>query len=233
MNKNPLKVSVITAWHNHPELIPAYEEAVQNADQLIIVDNGSNAWTAQHLKALCERFTTETRKGVYVRFEENKGYGLAANHGLKAATGNLIVCLNNDVKATGDWIGQLKAHFDPCAIMGKSISAHYIEGVMIPYVDGWVTAASSGVWQALDGYDMDTFEFCYYEDADLSFRAVADFDYRLKAIPDLLLQHLEHGGVVGNTTSREMMEVRDRLSAQNREKFFVRVKERMEMGVTR
>lgn len=222
-------VSIVTPWFNHGELLPAYEAAVQGADEVIIVDNASNAMTAQHLNAFCKRFSAAPgRTAQYIRNFENLGFGRAANQGLKVASSNILICLNNDIKATGDWIGHLKANFDPCAIHGKNLNYHVVENVEVLYVDGWFVAADWGVWQSLGFYDADTYLFAYYEDADLCFRAVMEFDYRLKPLEDIPLLHLEHGGIVGNTTSRDMTAMRERYGAENRAKFFERVRTKMQ-----
>jgi GT2 family glycosyltransferase len=224
---NPLyTVSIVTPWYEHAELIPAYEQAVQGADEVIIVDNGSSQFVANHLEEMCKRLSTGERTAQYIRFFDNKGFGMAANEGLKRANGNLLVCLNNDVKAEGDWVGQLKSEMMKShkTIYGKNLKSHFVEGAELPYIDGWCIAAWVEVWKTLDFYDTDTYQFAYYEDADLCFRAVTEHNYRLQDIPDLLLTHLDGG----NTTSKGIASLAYAHSDANRQKFVDKVLRAME-----
>jgi GT2 family glycosyltransferase len=47
-----------------------------------------------------------------------------------------------------------------------------VDGVHIPYVEGWCVAAARTTWQRLAGFDAATYERPYWEDVDLSFRAM-------------------------------------------------------------
>jgi GT2 family glycosyltransferase len=60
--------------------------------ELIVIDNGSGDGTREYLAALAER---DSRARV-LRNDENLGFGPALNQGLRAATGDVLVVLNND-----------------------------------------------------------------------------------------------------------------------------------------
>jgi GT2 family glycosyltransferase len=74
--------------------------------ELIVVDNGSRDGTREYLAALAER---DSRVRV-LRNDENRGFGPAVNQGLSAATGDILVVLNNDTIVPPGWLPRLAAH---------------------------------------------------------------------------------------------------------------------------
>jgi GT2 family glycosyltransferase len=74
--------------------------------EVIVVENGSRDGTREYLSALAER---DSRMRV-LRNEENRGFGPAVNQGLTAATGDVLVVLNNDTVVPPDWLARLSAH---------------------------------------------------------------------------------------------------------------------------
>ena len=93
-------ISIITPFHNCPELLPDYEKAVQGA-QVIAIDNASDVDTANRLQAMIERLGNGSK---YVRNEENVKFSKANNQGLALADGEIVVFMNSDIQATGDWL---------------------------------------------------------------------------------------------------------------------------------
>jgi GT2 family glycosyltransferase len=215
-------VSILTAWYEHPELIADYEKTVQDADEVIIVDNASSLPVAAQLQAMCERLGAK-----YVRAESNLGYAKAINLVLPDAIGDIIVCLNNDVRGASDFVERVRQDVEPNTFCGVHLTYHFVDGAAIPYIDGWCTAAYREVWERVGGYDTETFIFAYYEDADLSFRAVLA-GAKLREINDWPIEHINGG----NTTSRGMSAIAYANSEANRAKFFARVREAMRQEVT-
>jgi GT2 family glycosyltransferase len=76
--------------------------------EVIVVDNGSSDGTRLYLTALAER---DSRVRV-LRNDENRGFGPAVNQGLSAATGDVLVVLNNDTVVPPAWLSRLTAHLD-------------------------------------------------------------------------------------------------------------------------
>ena len=74
--------------------------------EVIVVDNGSGDGTREYLAALAER---DSRVRV-LRNDENRGFGAAVNQGLSAATGDILVVLNNDTIVPPGWLPRLTAH---------------------------------------------------------------------------------------------------------------------------
>jgi GT2 family glycosyltransferase len=86
-------ISIVTPWLDASELCPIYEKSVRGA-QAVIVDNGSGPGHAVEIQRMVKRLG-----GVYIRNETNCLFATANNQGLAAATGEIIVFMNNDVEA--------------------------------------------------------------------------------------------------------------------------------------
>jgi len=70
--------------------------------ELIFVDNGSADGTVDYLETLLQ--------ATIIRNAENRGFPAAANQGIRAARGEYILLLNNDVIVTPGWLERLVAH---------------------------------------------------------------------------------------------------------------------------
>ena len=80
--------------------------------ELVVVDNGSTDGTRDYLAALAEQ---DPRIRV-VQNDENRGFGPAVNQGLNAATGDILVVLNNDTIVPPGWLGALSKHLERAEI---------------------------------------------------------------------------------------------------------------------
>jgi GT2 family glycosyltransferase len=76
--------------------------------ELVVVDNGSSDGTRDYLAALAER---DSRVRV-LRNDGNRGFAPAVNQGLAAATGDVLVVLNNDTIVPPGWLSRLVAHLE-------------------------------------------------------------------------------------------------------------------------
>ncbi|MBN2145357.1 MAG: glycosyltransferase [Candidatus Aureabacteria bacterium] len=68
--------------------------------ELIVVDNGSTDGTEGFVRG--QRFPIQ-----YVRLEENKGFAVACNEGVKRSSGTFLFFINNDILAEGDFLTPL------------------------------------------------------------------------------------------------------------------------------
>ena len=88
--------------------------------ETVVVDNGSRDGTAAML-------ATEFPDVACVRFDENRGFAPAVNAGLRAAGGDVLVLMNNDVEADPGWlaalVGALDRHPDAGFVASKMLSA--------------------------------------------------------------------------------------------------------------
>ena len=113
-----MKFSIIIPTFNlFPLLQRCLDSVIANSDlsdkEIIVVSNGCFDGTMEYL---------QSKPVKIVRFEEAIGYPKAVNAGLKVASGEFIILLNNDIQITNsNWIyWLLKPFFDhpDCGITG-------------------------------------------------------------------------------------------------------------------
>ena len=104
-----MKVSIILTTSNHCEdyLKPCLESLIANSDmeqiEIIVVSNGSKDGTRWYLKNM---------PVTLVWFNSSIGYTKAVNEGMKKATGDYILLLNDDTVVTGsNWLEILEKPF--------------------------------------------------------------------------------------------------------------------------
>ena len=157
-------ISVITPWLDHPELIPAYERAVTGA-QVVIIDNGSAPETESALREMVIRL-----RGTYIRNDSNVGYAKANNQGLRAAETKIVCFLNNDIEATGDWLS-IADKVQRGALYGPSLQGRTIDGIGVPFLEGWCLLGHKADFDRIFGWNEDAFPGLYWEDNELCWRA--------------------------------------------------------------
>ncbi|MFI5395131.1 MAG: glycosyltransferase [Candidatus Binatia bacterium] len=100
-----VQVSIVMLTYNRLDLtqraVSSLRETTRQPYELIIVDNGSTDGTHTYLDAL-------ERQGVRViRNSTNRGVAAGWNQGLRVATGDCLMVLNNDVMVSGDWLERM------------------------------------------------------------------------------------------------------------------------------
>lgn len=110
------KVSIILLSYNLPELLNNAIKSILNRSfypnfELIIVDNKSSRDTVKVIKKY------ENDKRVKIIFNsKNYGFAKGNNIGLKQATGEYLIVLNNDILITPGWISRLLFHIQKHSI---------------------------------------------------------------------------------------------------------------------
>ena len=97
---------IIPVWNQLDmthECIQAIKDHTENYE-IIVIDNGSDI-------AFVSPFTGFNDLRV-IRNESNKGFSVAANQGIKAARGDVIVLFNNDIVCTPRWAERLVGWLD-------------------------------------------------------------------------------------------------------------------------
>jgi GT2 family glycosyltransferase/glycosyltransferase involved in cell wall biosynthesis len=98
------KIDIVVCVHNAPKDVELCLEAISRArksehHRLILIDDGSDLPTATYLE-------TFAKGASWVELHRNAhpcGYTKAANQGLAAATGELVILLNSDTIVTDGW----------------------------------------------------------------------------------------------------------------------------------
>ena len=103
---------IILVFNQHEFTHECIQSVLENTTdfELVIIDNGSEP-------PFVPQFTGFVPCQV-IRNETNTGYPIAVNRGIKAATGDVICLLNNDVIVTPGWATRLMDYLDEYAIVG-------------------------------------------------------------------------------------------------------------------
>lgn len=180
-----MRVSIVTPWYNHDELLGSYLNVVTGADEVILVDNGSEEAVARQLEAHAD---------IYLRRGREGWFAPACNEGLAASSGDIVVFLNNDVSGPTGWLEKVRSQVTHRGLYGPSYGQRAVGSLRVPYIEGWCVAATRLTWTELGGWDAEAYPNAYWEDVDLSFRAKVK-GYTLNHCPNWSLYHS------GNTTS--------------------------------
>lgn len=228
-------VTIVTPWLDCRELIPDYVRAMELAplyagDKVWIMDNDSEI-SESGLR--CSLFSEEDARSespdriyevirvVGPDWEDiERGYVSACNAGIKRATTDAVLFLNNDIKAQAPWLEPLRKCLGPGRLVGANLLTlphARVNGRPVSYLDGWCLAGMRDDLLELGGFDDGYEEPAYYSDNDLCLRARAA-GFKLVAVP-IPLVHL------GNYTSRLNVERRNKASAKNRERYLKRAEE--------
>ena len=176
-------VSVITPWRGHVELYPAYREALWAAtpDEVVIVDDGSDP----------------PLEFADVSLSPSVGFARACNAGLRAATQDAVLFLNNDIELSPwrveDWLAPIRNELRPGVLVGANVrrDAHtMVDGEVIPYLDGWCLGGMRDELAELGGWPENLEEPSYYGDNILCMTARAA-GMRLVKVR-VALRHLEN-----------------------------------------
>jgi GT2 family glycosyltransferase len=162
------RISIITPWCGHPELLADYTEAVAGADEVIVVDNASDAGTAWLLRQAALK-----SKWSLIRNETNRKFGPAVNQGFRSATGDVWITINNDVKAgnTSGWIEQARRDVKSNGFYGPALLEVTKFGMTFRYIEGWCLAATAMTWRAVSMFDEAAYPEPLWEDTDVCLRA--------------------------------------------------------------
>ena len=203
-----MSVAVVTAWHNHRELLGDYRAAVEMGpmpDELLVVDNGSDP----------------PLSFAAIRNDENAGFTRANNQGLDAATCETVVFLNNDIAATQHgWLEELVDAVEPGVLVGHRLRSDQhtiVDGHVYPYLDGWCLAGLRDELLDLGGFDETLAEPAYYSDNLLCLEA-RDAGMTLREVPVGLIHK---GGITSEMPGNKHVEI---VTLGNRRRYQQRVR---------
>ena len=144
MHKRSYKYSVIILSYNNYDQVTkkCLESVVENIDynntEIIVVDNFSQDDSALKIANFI-RHCDSAIKITFHRCTENFGYAKGNNLGIKLATGDFIVLLNNDTVVSPGWLDGLNAVFDDHKSLGLcgpiSNSVGNEQQIIIPFLD--------------------------------------------------------------------------------------------------
>jgi GT2 family glycosyltransferase/predicted SAM-dependent methyltransferase len=209
---------VIPVWNQHDMTADCIGKIRENTKdfELIVIDNGSNPPIVLPFMG----FTDAT----LIRNETNLGFPAAVNQGMRAAKGDTIVLLNNDVVVTPGWAERLLRGLEKFSIVGPMTNfcagmqsmtmdayqdydelvrattmwADEHEGklVEVNWVIGFLMAFPRALFEELGPFD-DTLWPCSGEEIDFCYRARAA-GHRVAIVCDAYVHH------IGSVTLKDM-----------------------------
>lgn len=211
---------IVTLMYNKWELtnrllvdLSRYE--AENIDEIVIVDNGSKNRVGVNGY---ERWKTSSAPISFHRLENNIGFTLGANYGLKIAQGELaeprlVFLISNDVEINGKFINQAEDILLGAkrALVGNrhinwDSGWNKFSGKVFDYLEGYFLAMTSDGWRDV-GYFDPKYAPCDFEDVDLSTKAKSK-GYKLVSLNNPLIVHAG-AGTYGYNPEREAITKRN------------------------
>ncbi len=185
--------------------------------EVIVVDDGSRDNSMGILKEI-------KNKNQFLRIfenEENMGFSITVNRGVKESSGDIIILLNTDVSPEKNFLEPLLKHFknekvfavgciDRSIEKGKTILrgrglGEWKRGFLIHrrgevdktntlWVSGGSAAFKKSIWEKLGGFN-ELYSPFYWEDIDLSYRALKS-GYRIIFEPRSIVTHNHEEGII-------------------------------------
>ena len=121
--RRPAATIVIPAWTEWAltrDCLASLRPTLGVHDTVVVVDNGSEDGTAAGLAK--QRWVT------VITNDENRGFAAACNQGAAAATGDVVVFLNNDTLVTGRWLDSLLAPFADATVAATGPRSNMVSG---------------------------------------------------------------------------------------------------------
>jgi GT2 family glycosyltransferase len=174
-----------------PAVIDAWNESKNQIGEVIVVDNGSTDGSVDYL----EKTFSQVK---IIKNKKNLGFSKAINAGAKIAKGEFLCLLNTDVKPEKDFLVRVLSQFEDSYVFAisfnernfppsggffeKGFVVHQPIKTAVTCHTFWVSGGSGvfrkKIWDFLGGFDEINFSPYYWEDIDLSYRAMK-VGYRL------------------------------------------------------
>jgi GT2 family glycosyltransferase len=186
--------------------------------ELILIDNASTDGTVEEL----QRLARDLPNVRAIFNDRNAGFGPGNNQGLEAATGEILILLNNDTMVPRGWITRLARHLEDPAIgiigpaTNRSCNESQLDIPYQTYADYQAVARAQGeryegqrlpirmpmmfcaafrrdVYKRIGPLD-ERFEVGMFEDEDYALRAKAA-GYRVAWTPEVYVHHAYHASI--------------------------------------
>lgn len=207
---------------NLPSIVSASKVRKNCIKEIIVVDDASQDESIKTIKTLF----SEVR---IIKHKVNRGFSYAINTGSRSAKGNLLALLNSDVSVAENFLISVIPHFENEEVFAVSLhekgygwSKGKFEEGFITHAPGaesktthatfWVSGGSGVVrklpFMALGGMDEKLFSPFYWEDVDLSYRAMKR-GFALLWEPESKVLH-EHEATTKRVPSRFRQRIHER-----------------------
>lgn len=228
--KENIEVSVVMPNYNGEDILaknlPSLMEAVKfegnKIGEVIIVDDASIDKSVDYIK-------NNFPEVKIIKHKKNRGFSSAINTGVRSSRGEFVVLLNNDVAPAKNFLENVFVHFlDPKVFAvslhekGYSWAEAQFRGGFVVHEPGkdksqahktfWVSGGSGifrrDCWMKLGGMDEKLFTPYYWEDLDLSYRAMKR-GFRLLWEPKAVVNH-NHESTISKLSKRKVLRIQER-----------------------
>lgn len=217
--QNMNKVSIVIPNYNrydlvHQLLFDIYKNC-SPVHEVIVVNDGCTE--EESFTGLIWWQQTKMLPVKQLDLEDNVGFLLASNAGMKKATGDIVALISNDVRIKDDIVSLISHNLSvsPNSLVGGRILGfdtgwNSFGDKMFPYLEGWLLAARKESWEEF-GYFDERYVPHDFEDVDISTTA-ANLGYNFVALPEESTYH------AGAQTIKYGDE-REKQTKRNKEKF--------------
>ncbi len=210
---------------NLPKVIEAIKNYKGGKAEIIVVDDASTDESKAYLRA--------QKEIIFLENEKNFGFSSTVNNGVKKASGEIIILLNTDIAPEKDFLEPLLKHFQDEKVfavgcMDKSIEGdktvlrgrglgEWKRGFLVHrrgevdrtntlWVSGGSGAFRKSIWEKFGGLN-ELYNPFYYEDIDLSYRALKS-GYKVLFEPKSTVVHFhEEGAIKSKFTSSQIKKI--------------------------
>ena len=226
------KISVVIPNYNGLELLQknlpsviAETKKYDESAEIIVVDDASSDGSVSYIKR-------NFPKVKLLKHSKNRGFSSAVNSGVKISKGDLLVFLNTDVSPKENYLINITKHFLDKNVFAVSFHeegygwarGYFRDGFIghetggegeVPHLSFWVNGGS-GVFRKkyfreLGGFDAKLYDPFYWEDVDISYRAMKR-GYRVLWEPEAKVIHKHESTMVKiNKRKRNVIMERNQL----------------------
>lgn len=207
---------------NLPKMLEAKGFSENRIIEIIVVDDASSDASVKVLK----KNFPEVK---LIKHSKKRGFSCSVNMGVRMAKGNLVVLLNTDVVPKKDFLVSTFTHFKDKEVFAVSFNEKNYSWAKGSFVNGfikhepgkktkkahitfWASGGSAvfrrSIWMNLQGMDEKLFSPFYWEDIDLSYRALKR-GYKIFWEPKALVDH-EHESTISKFSKSYVQRIRER-----------------------
>ena len=212
--------------------LPKVIEAINKFDgekEIIITDDASIDGSKNAVEEIKD--LNKDLKITFLTSTQNRGFSSNANKGVSKATGEILILLNTDVSPNEDFLKPLLKHFRNEKVFAVGALERSIEkdgnvvlrgrgvgkwkrGFLVHkrgevnkestlWVSGGSGAFKKEIWDKLGGFNS-LYDPYYWEDIDLSYRAIKS-GYKILFEPDSLVKHEHEQGAIKSRFSKKQV----------------------------
>jgi GT2 family glycosyltransferase len=191
------KISIVICTYNGYDLTNQLLGDIKNkchgVHEVVVVNNGSTEPDVMKGLEFWKKMALLPLRRITL--EENIGFGGGFTTGIKAATGNIIVAISNDVRIySPEFLKYVEDGIEHGSnivggrLLSQDTGWNRFGNTTIPYLEGWLLGATDIAWDDL-GYFDERYGLGDFEDVDLSYTA-AKKGYDFTELPHGCCEHL-------------------------------------------